>query len=93
MQGVSLEKTPKANLYSHSLLRLAWTRPSLLAAPLRTKIRSPKRAKKIFNGHQLAPAGRLIGATMHEVNNRLAALTNLVFLARALPNRSLTSTT
>jgi signal transduction histidine kinase len=34
--------------------------------------------------HQLALAGRLVGATMHEVNNRLAALTNLVFLARAL---------
>jgi signal transduction histidine kinase len=34
--------------------------------------------------HQLALAGRLVGATMHEVNNRLAALTNLIFLARAL---------
>jgi signal transduction histidine kinase len=32
--------------------------------------------------HQLALAGRLVGATMHEVNNRLAALTNLIFLAR-----------
>lgn len=32
--------------------------------------------------HQLAVAGRLVGATMHEVNNRLAALTNLIFLAR-----------
>jgi hypothetical protein len=29
--------------------------------------------------HQLALAGRLVGATMHEVNNRLAALTNLIF--------------
>ena len=34
--------------------------------------------------HHLALAGRLVGATMHEVNNRLAALTNLIFLARAL---------
>jgi signal transduction histidine kinase len=34
--------------------------------------------------HQLALAGRLVGATMHEVNNRLAALTNLIFLARNL---------
>jgi len=34
--------------------------------------------------HQLALAGRLVGATMHEVNNRLAALTNLIYLARAL---------
>ena len=34
--------------------------------------------------HQLALAGRLVGATMHEVNNRLAALTNLIFLARTL---------
>jgi signal transduction histidine kinase len=34
--------------------------------------------------HQLALAGQLVGATMHEVNNRLAALTNLIFLARAL---------
>ena len=33
---------------------------------------------------QLALAGRLVGATMHEVNNRVAALTNLIFLARAL---------
>jgi signal transduction histidine kinase len=33
--------------------------------------------------HQLALAGRLVGATMHEVNNRLAALTNLIFLVRA----------
>ena len=32
--------------------------------------------------HQLALAGRLVGATMHEVNNRLAALTNLIFLTR-----------
>jgi signal transduction histidine kinase len=32
--------------------------------------------------HQLALAGRLVAATMHEVNNRLAALTNLIFLAR-----------
>lgn len=34
--------------------------------------------------HQLALAGRLVGATMHEVNNRLAALTNLIFLAKSL---------
>jgi hypothetical protein len=34
--------------------------------------------------HQLALAGRLLGATIHEVNNRLAALTNLIFLARAI---------
>jgi signal transduction histidine kinase len=34
--------------------------------------------------HQLALAGRLVSATMHEVNNRLAALTNLIFLARIL---------
>jgi signal transduction histidine kinase len=34
--------------------------------------------------HQLALAGRLVGATMHEVNNRLAALTNLIYLARTL---------
>jgi signal transduction histidine kinase len=34
--------------------------------------------------HQLALAGRLVGATMHEVNNRLAALTNLIYLATAL---------
>jgi signal transduction histidine kinase len=33
--------------------------------------------------HQLALAGRLVGATMHEVNNRLGALANLIFLARA----------
>jgi signal transduction histidine kinase len=33
--------------------------------------------------HQLALAGRLVGATMHEVNNRLAALTNLIFLAKS----------
>ena len=42
--------------------------------------------------HQLALAGRLVGATMHEVNNRLAALTNLIFLIRTLaesPNQSL----
>jgi signal transduction histidine kinase len=32
--------------------------------------------------HRLALAGTLIGATMHEVNNRLAALTNYVYLAR-----------
>jgi signal transduction histidine kinase len=32
--------------------------------------------------HQLALAGRLVGATMHEVNNRLEALTNLIYLAR-----------
>ena len=36
--------------------------------------------------HQLALAGRLVGATMHEVNNRLAALTNLIFLARTTPD-------
>ncbi len=34
--------------------------------------------------HQLALAGRLVGATMHEVNNRLAALTNLIFLAKSV---------
>jgi signal transduction histidine kinase len=41
--------------------------------------------------HQLALAGKLIGATMHEVNNRLEALTNLIFLARTsaeFPERS-----
>ena len=32
--------------------------------------------------HQLALAGRLVGATMHEVNNRLGALTNLIYLAK-----------
>jgi signal transduction histidine kinase len=32
--------------------------------------------------HRLAMAGTLIGATMHEVNNRLEALTNYVYLAR-----------
>jgi signal transduction histidine kinase len=36
--------------------------------------------------HQLALAGRLVGATMHEVSNRLEALTNLIFLARTLIN-------
>jgi signal transduction histidine kinase len=41
--------------------------------------------------HQLALAGRLIGATMHEVNNRLAALTNLIFLARSRSDCSLQS--
>jgi signal transduction histidine kinase len=41
--------------------------------------------------HQLALAGRLVGATMHEVNNRLTALTNLIFLARTLPDCSLRS--
>jgi signal transduction histidine kinase len=41
--------------------------------------------------HQLALAGRLVGATMHEVNNRLAALTNLIFLARTLSGCSLQS--
>jgi phosphoglycerate-specific signal transduction histidine kinase len=42
--------------------------------------------------HQLALAGRLVGATMHEVNNRLAALTNLIFLSRSVaesPHQSL----
>jgi signal transduction histidine kinase len=39
--------------------------------------------------HQLALAGRLVGATMHEVNNRLAALTNLIYLGRILPECSL----
>jgi signal transduction histidine kinase len=42
--------------------------------------------------HHLALAGRLVGATMHEVNNRLAALTNLIYLARTqaeLPFRSI----
>jgi signal transduction histidine kinase len=41
--------------------------------------------------HQLALAGRLVGATMHEVNNRLEALTNLIYLARTsaeFPKRS-----
>jgi signal transduction histidine kinase len=38
--------------------------------------------------HQLALAGRLVGATMHEVNNRLAALTNLIFLSRNLAEPS-----
>jgi signal transduction histidine kinase len=41
--------------------------------------------------HQLALAGRLVGATMHEVNNRLAALTNLIFLARTVPGCSVKS--
>jgi signal transduction histidine kinase len=41
--------------------------------------------------HQLSLAGRLVGATMHEVNNRLAALTNLIFLARTLCDCSLQS--
>jgi signal transduction histidine kinase len=31
--------------------------------------------------HQLALAGTLIGATMHEINNRLSALTNYIYLA------------
>jgi signal transduction histidine kinase len=42
--------------------------------------------------HQLALAGRLVGATMHEVNNHLEALTNLIYLARTnarSPARSL----
>jgi hypothetical protein len=39
--------------------------------------------------HQLSLAGRLVGATMHEVNNRLAALTNLIFLARTISDCSL----
>src|ERR1700733_11255146 len=39
--------------------------------------------------HQLALAGRLVGATMHEVNNRLGALTNLIYLAKcAVPSES-----
>ena len=38
--------------------------------------------------HQLAWAGRMVGATMHEVNNRLAALTNLIYLARIHPDSS-----
>ena len=38
--------------------------------------------------HQLALAGRLVGATMHEVNNRLAALTNLIFLAKSFAGPS-----
>ncbi len=33
--------------------------------------------------HQLAVAGTLVSATMHEINNRLAALMNFVFLADA----------
>jgi phosphoglycerate-specific signal transduction histidine kinase len=32
--------------------------------------------------HKLALAGRLVGATMHERNNRLEALTSLIYLAR-----------
>jgi signal transduction histidine kinase len=32
--------------------------------------------------HQLALAGRLVSATMHEVNNRLAALANFIYLAK-----------
>jgi signal transduction histidine kinase len=31
---------------------------------------------------QLALAGRLVGATTHKVNNRLGALTNLIYLAK-----------
>jgi signal transduction histidine kinase len=38
--------------------------------------------------HQLALAGRLVGATMHEVNNRLEALTNLIYLARTLADQT-----
>jgi signal transduction histidine kinase len=41
--------------------------------------------------HQLALAGGLVGPTMHEVNNRLAALTNLIFLVRTLSVCSLQS--
>jgi signal transduction histidine kinase len=41
--------------------------------------------------HQLALAGRLVGATMHEVNNRLAALTNLIFLVRNISALSVQS--
>lgn len=37
--------------------------------------------------HQLALTGRLVGATMHEVNNRLEALTNLIYLARTDKSR------
>jgi signal transduction histidine kinase len=47
--------------------------------------------EKLRRYHQLALAGRLVGATMHEVNNRLAALTNLIFLARTLSACSLQS--
>jgi signal transduction histidine kinase len=36
-------------------------------------------------------AGRLVGAAMHEVNNRLEALTNLIFLARTLATSPLQS--
>ena len=32
--------------------------------------------------HQLALAGQLVGATLHEVNNGLAILTNLIYLAK-----------
>jgi signal transduction histidine kinase len=32
--------------------------------------------------HQLSLAGTLMGATMHEINNRLEALTNYIYLAR-----------
>jgi len=42
--------------------------------------------------HQLALAGRLVGATMHEVNNRLAALTNLIYLARTVAESPLVVT-
>ncbi len=41
--------------------------------------------------HQLALTGRLVGATMHEVNNRLAALTNLISLAKTLAQSPLQS--
>jgi signal transduction histidine kinase len=36
--------------------------------------------------HQLALAGRLVGATMHEINNRLESLANLIFLAKTDPD-------
>ena len=36
--------------------------------------------------HHLALAGTLIGATMHEVNNRLEALTNYIYLAQRVSN-------
>jgi signal transduction histidine kinase len=35
--------------------------------------------------HQLAVAGTLVAATMHEINNRLSALTNYIYLASTTP--------
>jgi signal transduction histidine kinase len=45
------------------------------------KLRACEEALRRY--HHLALAGRLVGATMHEVNNRLEALTNLIFLAKS----------